>query len=115
MKCFHLTGESISLSKRKAILMEPLCPPVGDVLDLHTFRPAEIADLLDDYFAECQRLGIHAVRLIHGKGSGILRERVHGLLRRDPRVVSFRLAPPEAGGWGATLVDLLPPESNANP
>ncbi len=86
--------------------MEPVHLPIGDVLDLHTFRPSEIADLLEDYFTECQHLGIRAVRLIHGKGSGALRERVHALLRRNPRVSAFRLAPPEAGGWGATLVVL---------
>jgi DNA-nicking Smr family endonuclease len=91
--------------------MEPVEIPIGDVLDLHPFRPAEIGDLLEDYFGECLARGIGEVRLIHGKGSGALRERVHARLRRDPRVAAFRLAPPEAGGWGATLVLLRRPES----
>jgi DNA-nicking Smr family endonuclease len=89
--------------------MKPIRLPIGDVLDLHAFRPAEVTDLLEDYLAECLRLGIGSVRLIHGKGSGALRERVHRLLRRHPAVAGFRLAPPEAGGWGATLVSLRRP------
>ena len=42
---------------------------------------------------------------------GVQRERVHHLLKRNPFVKAFRLAPPEAGGWGATLVELAPPAS----
>lgn len=80
--------------------------PITDVLDLHQFRPSEIKDLIDDYIEACLAKGIGSVRLIHGKGTGALRERVHRLLAEDPRVAAFNLAPPEAGGWGATLVEL---------
>ena len=90
--------------------MQPFQPPITDELDLHTFRPGELATLLDDYFSECLRLGTAEVRLIHGKGSGVLRERVHSLLRRHPLVSAFQLAPPEAGGWGATRVVLRQPQ-----
>ena len=86
--------------------MKPVRIPIEDTLDLHTFRPADIADLLDDYFTECLAAGITSVRIVHGKGRGVLRERVTGLLRRSPHVNSFKPAPPEAGGWGATLVEL---------
>ena len=80
--------------------------PIEDVLDLHTFRPKEIPDLLDDYLPACISSDIFSVRIIHGKGKGILKKRVHGLLKKHPLVKSFKNAPPEAGGWGATLVEL---------
>jgi DNA-nicking Smr family endonuclease len=79
---------------------------IEDVLDLHTFRPKDIPDLLEDYFAECIKAGIYAVRIIHGKGKGFQKRRVQGILERNTLVTSFKEAPPEAGGWGATLVEL---------
>ena len=86
--------------------MEPVHIPITDTLDLHLFRPGEIPALLDDYFAECMRAGIFSVRLIHGKGQGILKKRVHQILTRHNGVSTFKDAPPEAGGWGATIVEL---------
>lgn len=86
--------------------LEPVRIPITGELDLHTFRPAEVAPLLDDYFAACTERGLRTVRVIHGKGTGTLRETVHSLLRRSPRVASFRLGDEHSGGWGATLVTL---------
>ncbi|UCF90774.1 MAG: Smr/MutS family protein [Desulfobacterales bacterium] len=86
--------------------MEPVIIPIGDVLDLHTFRPQDIPDLLSDYLSECIKAGIFAVRIIHGKGKGIQKKRVQAVLRKSPQVAFFKDAPPEAGGWGATLVEL---------
>ncbi len=86
----------------------PVVMPITDELDLHTFRPKDLPDLLDDYFEACVDLGILSVRIIHGKGGGALRRGVEAILRRHPRVAAFRGAPPDAGGWGATLVDLKP-------
>jgi DNA-nicking Smr family endonuclease len=86
--------------------MEPIHIPITDVLDLHTFQPKDVPDLLDDYFAACTEAGIFSVRVIHGKGTGVLKKRVHGILKGHPQVVSFDNAPSEAGGWGATLVEL---------
>ncbi len=86
----------------------PVVMPITDELDLHTFRPKDLPDLLDDYFEACVDLGILSVRIIHGKGSGALRRGVEAILRRHPNVAEFRGAPPDAGGWGATLVDLKP-------
>lgn len=87
---------------------------IEDVLDLHTFRPKDIPDLLEDYFTECIKAGIYAVRIIHGKGKGIQKRRVQGLLERNTLVTSFKEAPPEAGGWGATLVELAKDPTNEN-
>jgi DNA-nicking Smr family endonuclease len=89
--------------------MEPIRIPIEDVLDLHTFRPQDIADLLDEYFSECIKAGISSVRVIHGKGKGIQKKQVHKILKKHPLVQSFSDAPPEAGGWGATLVHLRQP------
>ena len=86
--------------------MEPVKIPIEDVLDLHTFNPKDIPDLLGEYFRACIDAGIFSVRIIHGKGSGILRSRVQAILRKNQRVMSFKDAPLQAGGWGATLVEL---------
>lgn len=85
---------------------EPVRLPITGELDLHTFRPSEVGSLLEDYFAECARAGIFSVRVVHGKGTGTLRETVHALLRRSPRVASSRLGDETSGGWGATIVTL---------
>ena len=87
---------------------EPVELPVEGTLDLHTFRPAQVKDLLSDYLAACREKGILEVRIIHGKGTGVLRETVHSILKRLPSVYSFRLAGEEAGSWGATIVILRP-------
>jgi len=87
---------------------EPVQLPIDGVLDLHTFKPKEIKDLVMDYLAACQEKSIHQVRIIHGKGIGSLRRTVHAILEKHSEVVSFSLDHPEYGGWGATLVSLRP-------
>ena len=79
--------------------------PIDGILDLHTFRPAEAADLVEDYLIACRERGISLVRVIHGKGSGQLREKVHSRLRRLAIVESTEW-PADSGNWGATLVRL---------
>lgn len=86
--------------------MKPVRIPIDGNLDLHLFHPKEVPDLLDDYFEECLRRNLFEVRVIHGKGSGVLKKRVRSHLAKHPQVASFREAPPDAGGWGATLVTL---------
>ena len=85
---------------------EPIRIPITDVFDLHTVRPREVAAVVEAYLEEANRLGLKAVRLIHGRGIGVQREIVRAVLARTPFVLSYRDAPPEAGGWGATLVTL---------
>jgi dsDNA-specific endonuclease/ATPase MutS2 len=79
---------------------------INGVLDLHLFRPADVKDLVPTYLDECRKRGILQVRIIHGKGTGALRETVHAVLGRTPGVAAFNLAPGSAGGWGATVVRL---------
>ncbi len=85
---------------------EPVLIPITGELDLHTFRPQDIASLLESYLGECHATGLREVRIVHGKGTGTLRETVHSWLRRSPRVAGFRLGDERTGGWGATLVTL---------
>ncbi len=87
--------------------MKPIKMPIEDILDLHTFQPRDIPDLLEDYFTACIEKQIFSVRIIHGKGKGILKKRVQELLKKNPMVLSFKAAPYDAGGWGATLVELI--------
>ena len=86
--------------------MQPVKMPIEDILDLHTFRPKDLPDLLVDYFEACIDQGIYSVRIVHGKGRGILKKRVQELLKKNSMVKTFQDAPLEAGGWGATLVEL---------
>ena len=88
---------------------EPIQIPIDGVLDLHTFKPREIKDLVTDYLAACRERGIFQVRIIHGKGIGNLKRTVHSILSQHPEVVSFTLDHPQYGGWGATIVSLRQP------
>ncbi len=83
--------------------------PIDGVLDLHAFNPRDVEDLLPEYISLCREKGVFELRIIHGKGTGSLREKVHSILRRLPDVASYRLAGEDAGGWGATLVFLKKP------
>lgn len=86
---------------------EPPVPlPITGELDLHTFQPRDIGRLIPAYFEECRTRGIFSVRVVHGKGTGTLRETVHALLRHSPLVHDFRSGDETSGGWGATIVTL---------
>ena len=80
--------------------------PITGELDLHTFRPSDVAELIPAYLSECATRGIREVRVVHGKGTGTLRTTVHALLRRSPQVASFRSGDEHSGSWGATIVTL---------
>jgi dsDNA-specific endonuclease/ATPase MutS2 len=85
---------------------DPAPLPITGELDLHTFRPSDLGELIPAYLGECATRGFREVRIIHGKGTGTLRTTVHALLRRSPLVESFRLGEERSGSWGATLVTL---------
>ena len=87
---------------------EPVRLPIEDALDLHAFAPKEIASVVEEYLWQCHQAGLLEVRLIHGKGTGTQRAIVRRLLMNHPDVLSFADAPPQAGGWGATVVRLKP-------
>ena len=81
--------------------------PIDGILDLHSFKPKEINSLIPEYITECINRNIVEIRIIHGKGKGILRRGVHAILERDPRVISFEMAK-DRSSWGATIVHLTP-------
>jgi dsDNA-specific endonuclease/ATPase MutS2 len=85
---------------------EPIRIPVTDVIDLHTVAPRDIEAVVEEYLEEARRLGLHALRIVHGRGIGVQRETVRRILARTAWVESFADAPAEAGGWGATIVTL---------
>jgi dsDNA-specific endonuclease/ATPase MutS2 len=80
--------------------------PVTDVFDLHTVPPRDVEGVVEEYLIEAHRLGLKALRIIHGRGIGVQREIVRKVLARTPFVAAFGDAPAEAGGWGATVVTL---------
>jgi dsDNA-specific endonuclease/ATPase MutS2 len=86
----------------------PVPVPITGELDLHTFQPSDLGELIPAYLAECAARGIREVRIVHGKGTGTLRTTVHALLQRNPKVASFRLGDETSGSWGATIVTLRP-------
>ena len=79
--------------------------PIDGVLDLHQFHPRDVKDLVPDYIAECRERGIFQIRIVHGKGKGVLREIVHSILKKHPDVLNF-WQEGSAGSWGATVVSL---------
>jgi dsDNA-specific endonuclease/ATPase MutS2 len=89
---------------------DPAAIPVTDELDLHGLPPKLVPEVLEAYLEEARRLGFRDVRIVHGKGVGVQRERVRAILGRTPFVEAFGDAPHERGGWGATIARLTPPE-----
>jgi dsDNA-specific endonuclease/ATPase MutS2 len=85
---------------------EPVRIPITDVFDLHTVPPRDVEPIVEEYLEEARKLGLKALRIIHGRGIGVQREIVRSILARTAFVESFGDARAEAGGWGATLVTL---------
>ena len=84
---------------------EPVELPIDGILDLHLFNPKEVKDLISDYIEACLDKNIYSIRIIHGKGKGVLRRMVHSILDNHERASSYRLAD-DSSSWGATLVEL---------
>ncbi len=85
---------------------QPIELPIEDSIDLHPFPPRDIPDVVDAYLEAAVEEGFREIRLIHGRGIGVQRDRVQKLLARHPLVSGFHDAPPERGGWGATVAYL---------
>ena len=85
---------------------DPITIEITDVIDLHTIPPRDVKRVVEEYLLEARRLNLQSVRIIHGKGIGVQREMVRTILARTSFVLSWTDAPPEAGGFGATIVFL---------
>ena len=85
---------------------EPVEIPITDSLDLHSFSPKEIRDVVEAYLVEAHKKGFRIVRIIHGKGVGVQREIVRNVLSETYFVKSFKNAPEFSGSWGATIAEL---------
>lgn len=88
---------------------EPVRIEISDVFDLHTIAPRDVKRVVEEYLREAHSAGFRSVRIIHGKGVGVQREMVRSILARTPFVEDWADAPPEAGGWGATVAHLSQP------
>jgi dsDNA-specific endonuclease/ATPase MutS2 len=87
---------------------EPVVIEISDVFDLHTIPPGEVKSVLHEYLYQARLKGFPIVRIIHGRGIGVQREIVRSVLARTEFVVDWTDAPPETGGWGATIARLSP-------
>lgn len=87
---------------------EALELPIDGELDLHAFSPRDVPEVVEEYLRACRERGILSVRVVHGRGKGVQRAVVRRLLQGLAGVRSYDDAPPGAGGWGATLVELDP-------
>jgi dsDNA-specific endonuclease/ATPase MutS2 len=85
---------------------EPIRIPIADVFDLHSVPSADLKPVVEEYLLEADRLGLKTLRIVHGRGIGTRRAIVQAILAKTPFVIAFSDAPPEAGGWGATVVTL---------
>jgi len=85
---------------------EPLRIEISDVFDLHTVAPREVSAVVAAYLEEARAAGFRSVRIVHGKGKGVQREVVRSILARTPFVLDYTDAPPDGGGWGATVAHL---------
>ena len=83
---------------------EPVEIPITGELDLHAFAPRDVVVVVEEYVRACRERGLRRLRLVHGRGIGVQRAEVRRVLGRLPGVVSVSDAPPESGGWGATIV-----------
>lgn len=88
---------------------EPVILPIEDSIDLHSFAPKDIPSVVESYLEAAREAGLVEVRLIHGRGKGVQKERVRQTIARSEHVERFSEATPDRGGWGATVVTLKKP------
>lgn len=98
--------QNIETNGSKEIDSLPEFVTVTDVLDLHGFFPEQIPEIVQDFIKNAKELKIHELRLVHGKGKSRLKHACYTELEKNPFVARFYDAPPERGGWGATIIEL---------
>jgi len=73
-----------------------------DTLDLHTFRPEDVEEIVEEYLYQCHKRKFRVARIIHGKGIGVQRQTVRAILAQSSYVESYTDGP----DWGSTAVFL---------
>jgi len=68
---------------------EPFALPVDGTLDLHAFSPRDVRSVVAEYVTEAQARGLTEIRIIHGRGTGVLRGIVQAALEAHPLVEAF--------------------------
>jgi DNA-nicking Smr family endonuclease len=63
--------------------------PIEGTIDLHTFAPADVASVVEEYVTAAHAAGLREIRLIHGRGKGVQRGIVQQVLERHPLVAAF--------------------------
>ena len=112
MKLFRCWSKQSTESLQEGILddenpfPDPVALEITDVFDLHSIPPQQTKAVLAEYLLQVRARNFRYVRIIHGKGIGVQREITRKVLANTPFVIHFSDAPPEAGGWGATVVEL---------
>ena len=86
--------------------MEAVDYPIDGTLDLHTFRPRDVKDLVPEFIRVCREEDIYQIRIVHGKGTGTMRRLVHSILDKHPDVIRYWHEGGSGGSWGATVVEL---------
>ncbi len=93
----NLTASVLDIQYSKAnSVKEELC--------IHGMLVKEGIDIADKYLDDAFLAGLLSVRILHGKGTGVLRNAIHGILKTNPHVVSYQFASPSEGGEGVTVV-----------
>jgi hypothetical protein len=93
---------------------EPVRLEITDVFDLHSIAPRDVERVVVEYLEEARRAGFRSVRIIHGKGRGVQRRLVQRILTRTPFIRDWTDAPPQSGGWGATVAHFTPQDTEEN-
>jgi dsDNA-specific endonuclease/ATPase MutS2 len=100
--------EPLERSEEEGLEFESVTLEITRSIDLHTFQPRDIRRVVEEYLTQARQKGFSQVRIIHGKGKGVQKRVVHELLLKTPFVLNWHDAPPESGGWGATIAHLAP-------
>lgn len=87
------------IQNRKAMSISTEINLLGETVDV-------AVDILEKYLDNCKMAGLHKVRVVHGKGTGKLREGIHRYLKRSKYVKDFYIAPFGEGDYGVTIVEL---------
>lgn len=109
------TGKDNDNDEPEPVALEVTALEITDTLDLHSFPPSQVKALVADWLELAYQRGYRQLRIIHGRGAGVQRRMVRALLERHHRVRQFSDAPGNAGGWGATVVELADGASAERP